>query len=504
MSGSIIYVRVSDARQIDNTSLDSQQSMCREWCAHNGLDVKRVFVERGESAKSADRPQFQAMFRYIEGLPKGQLSHVVVYKFDRFSRDTMDGAHYRMQLRQRGLVLRSATETTDESPAGKLLSNMLSSIGQFDNDMRSERSVAGMKTRLDSGKWVWMAPVGYLSGHRNGRPMQPDPVRGPLVAKLFSLIATGHHTKASALEKVTALGLRSNAGAKLSQETIDRVVHNRLYMGEMIAKGWGKAVKGDFQPLITEETFDRVQSFLAGRALPSVAHVRDRAEFPLRGLLLCPECQRPVTASRSTGKLGGKFGYYRCHRVSGHMNVNSEVVEDAFIELLNSLTPKTQRMVLIERIFRDSWNSRIQSSAQEAIALKRELVKAEAAKKRILDQFAAGVLTAEDFTPMRKAIGETIVGLRHQLSLPEGNILDVDSAIEYLMHLLWNTSATWQTSDLIGKMRIQRRLFPDGLSWQENGRWNPATHTIYSYLADDSISESQLASPTGFEPVSSP
>ena len=167
MAKAIIYTRVSDSRQVDNTSLDGQETVCREWCRANNLDVERVFVERGESAKSADRTQFQAMFGHLAQVAKGRISHIVVYKFDRFSRNVEDGAIYRMELRKLGIALRSATEATDDSPAGKFLTTMLSAAGQFDNDTRAERTMTGMKNRLASGRWQWPA---RRSGDAGPRP----------------------------------------------------------------------------------------------------------------------------------------------------------------------------------------------------------------------------------------------------------------------------------------------------------------------------------------------
>ena len=146
MPRAIAYIRVSDARQIENTSLTGQEDTCREWLTRERIELERVFVDRGESAKSADRPAFQEMFRYLAALAKGTISHVVVYKFDRFSRNVEDGAEYRMRLRKLGISLRSATEATDDSPAGKFLTTMLSAAGQFDNDQRAERTLKGMKS----------------------------------------------------------------------------------------------------------------------------------------------------------------------------------------------------------------------------------------------------------------------------------------------------------------------------------------------------------------------
>lgn len=71
---------------------------------------------------------------------------------------------------------------------------------------------------------------------------------------------------------------------------------NPIYKCEIFVKGWGLSVKGDFPALVTEETFDRVQAILEARAPAYHAHSTDRDEYPLRGLLLCPACGKPLTA----------------------------------------------------------------------------------------------------------------------------------------------------------------------------------------------------------------
>ena len=271
--------------------------------------------------------------------------------------------------------------------------------------------------------------------------------------------------------------------------------------GEMFIEKWGKSVKADCAPLVARATFDRVQMVLAGRAPVPVPHVREHMDFPLRGLILCRECGKPVTASKSKGKAGGRFGYYRCHRVNGHMNVRAEVIESAFVDLLNRLTPKPERMALIERIIRTSWTERIRIAAVESTALEHELAKAKKRKQRILNQLADGVLSPEDFSGLIKTANAEIDDVNERLMASEPFDLDVDTAIEYLTHLLWNTSIVWQTSDFNGKSSIQRRLFPNGLTWEKTSFGTPVTHSIYCFLVDDSADESRLVSPMGFEPM---
>jgi DNA invertase Pin-like site-specific DNA recombinase len=55
MNTALIYVRVSYAEQTKNTSLESQEIACRDWCRENNLAVNSVFVESGESAKITER-----------------------------------------------------------------------------------------------------------------------------------------------------------------------------------------------------------------------------------------------------------------------------------------------------------------------------------------------------------------------------------------------------------------------------------------------------------------
>jgi site-specific DNA recombinase len=500
MAKAIIYSRVSDSRQVENTSLDGQETVCREWCRANGLEVSRVFVERGESAKSADRTQFQAMFSYLAQAAKGSISHVLVYKFDRFSRNVEDGAMYRVQLHKLGIMLTSATEKTDDTPSGRFLTTVLSAKDQLDNDTRSERTLAGMKATVGKGRFPFPAPTGYLTGSKSGPSLVIDPERGPLVARMFELVATGEHTKASALAAVTALGLKSRKGVRLTQETIRKIFINPLYAGEIVIESWGMAVRGDFAPLVSQSVFDRVQTVLSGRAPAPVPHVTEREDFPVRGWVLCPDCLKPVTASLSTGKLGNKFGYYRCHRFKGHINAKAETVEAAFIDLLERLTPKQEQMDLIDRVFRNAWVDRVQTAATDAAALRSELSKQRARKRRVLEQMADGDLSKEDFKSLNASTVEAIADLEERLSFAESDVLDIDSAIEHLTHILWNTSVIWQTSDLQGKKKILRRMFPDGLASSKNGFGTPVTHSIYTLLCADSVDESRLVAPQGFEP----
>lgn len=156
----VLYVRVSTVEQVSNFSLDTQEAACRSYCKQNQWQVVRVFRDEGESAKSTARPQFQEMLRFCRE-NRETIDMVVVYSLSRFSRASLDHHVVRAQLSKHGITLRSATEPIDESPTGKLMENIASAFAEFDNLLRAERTVVGMRAKLEAGGWPFQAPLGY-------------------------------------------------------------------------------------------------------------------------------------------------------------------------------------------------------------------------------------------------------------------------------------------------------------------------------------------------------
>ena len=88
---------------------------------------------------------------------------MVVYNLTRFAREKYDHFALRAHLKSLGISLRSATEPIDDTSTGKLMEGVLAAFAQFDNDVRSDRTRAGMKAALELGRWTFPAPLGYLN-----------------------------------------------------------------------------------------------------------------------------------------------------------------------------------------------------------------------------------------------------------------------------------------------------------------------------------------------------
>jgi DNA invertase Pin-like site-specific DNA recombinase len=270
---------------------------CEEYCRRQGYEILERFSEEGESAKTTDRSQLQNLLKYCR-TRKGEVHFVVVYNLTRFAREKYDHFALRAHLKSLGISLRSATEPIDDTSTGKLMEGVLASFAQFDNDVRSDRTRAGMRAALELGRWTFPAPIGYLNAPKwSGKSLVPDPERAPLIARAFEELATGRFTKQEVITRMTEAGLRTRRGLVLSPQSFGQMVRNSIYVGRVESPDYGVSTRGDFEPLIDEATFYRVQAVLDGRVVVAGPRPRNHPDFPLRGFVRCETCGRPLTGA---------------------------------------------------------------------------------------------------------------------------------------------------------------------------------------------------------------
>jgi DNA invertase Pin-like site-specific DNA recombinase len=74
---------------MEGTSLESQQAACSEYTKTKNIDILKVFIEQGESAKFADRTQLLELIEFCRK-NKGSVDALLVWKVDRFARNVAD------------------------------------------------------------------------------------------------------------------------------------------------------------------------------------------------------------------------------------------------------------------------------------------------------------------------------------------------------------------------------------------------------------------------------
>src|SRR3989344_572982 len=188
----VLYCRVSTVEQADEgNSLATQEKSSREFAAKNNFEIAEngIFIERGESAKTANRTELNKLLAFCAQKKNG-VSTVIVYKIDRLSRNTDDYSQLRLLLKRYGVEIKSTSEHFENNPVGRFMENTMANIAQFDNDIRSERCAGGMRDAMRDGRYVWMATVGYRNEKIAGRATIVQDEMAPLILRTFELIAT--------------------------------------------------------------------------------------------------------------------------------------------------------------------------------------------------------------------------------------------------------------------------------------------------------------------------
>jgi hypothetical protein len=130
-----------------------------------------------------------------------------------------------------------------------------------------------------------------VSSRASYKSLMADPERAPLVRRAFQQYATGRYTKEQLLKQTSVWGSTNRRGRPLTSQAIGMLLRNRLYAGIVDVPEYGvRAKRGDFEPLISDDLFYRVQAVLAGRVPSTTPQQRAHLDFPLRAFVRCDSC----------------------------------------------------------------------------------------------------------------------------------------------------------------------------------------------------------------------
>ena len=250
----ISYLRVSTRGQAERGggeadegfSIPAQREANKKKAAALGAIVIKEFVDRGTSAKSADRKDLQAMLDYIRDY-KGKIDYVIVHKVDRLARNREDDTDINRILLQHGVRLVSTMESIDESPSGMLLHGIMSSIAEFYSRNLATEVLKGMTEKAKKGGTVSKAPLGYINVRkvdeqgREYRTVELDGERASLIRQAFELYAAGDWTVNDLAEHLSLRGLNTRATPNIPSKPMDKGTLNKLlvnpyYMGLCVVK----------------------------------------------------------------------------------------------------------------------------------------------------------------------------------------------------------------------------------------------------------------------------
>ena len=452
-------------------------------CQRQGYTVDTVFIERGESARSIERPVFREMLAYCRKR-KDSIDAVVVYALTRFSRNSTDHYAIGAHLRGLGIALRSVTEPIDDSPAGRFMEGILAAMSQFDNEQR-ERTRVGLRASAQMGRWVFKRPLGYLNSPRGkrGPSLAPDAERAPLVRKAFELCAEGR-PEHEILATITSLGLRTEEGNRISKQFLAKILRNPIYAGWISYKPLGERYRGDCESLVTQELFDQVQRRLSGNPTTGVGRRRAQQEFPLRRFVRCVRCGKPVTGGWARGRWGNRYAYCDCRQKCSGVIARKGTLEEQFVELLRQLVPSSEWLELLKQTVLSIWHEELGQASDVRENVQKRVTQIRARLRRLDEAFLyESSIDRTTYEELRDKLREELTLAELELSEAQVEQFDIDSALAKAISVLNNASALWIDASLDDRLRLQEVLFPQGLVWDGAGFQTPVISFAFKGVA---------------------
>ncbi len=462
----IIYTRVSTDEQNNGYSPADQKDKLVKYCDNNDIDIVG-FYHDDESGKTFNRPEWLKILAFIKR-NRGYVENIIFLKWDRFSRNVAEAYITIKDLKKLGVEPQAIEQPLDfEIPESKIMLAIYLAAPEVDNDRRALNVFHGIRRAKKEGRWLGNCLRGYINTRdENNRPIiaPENGKQQELVQKAFKEFATG-------LYNIEELRRRLNKeGLKCNRNSFWMLLRNKGYIGKVLVKPYKDEpeqwVDGIHEPLIDLVTFYKVQEIIEGRKkkLPNkYKTVRD--EFPLRGFLKCPRCNKNLTASASTGKAGGKFYYYHCERTCKERQ-KAKVVNDGFITMLSDFKAKPKAMNLYAQILKNKLKQDNTTNKTALVKIMKEIEKQKQRLKNAKALMLDGEIMASEYKEMKIEIDETIKVLSiDEVRIKEG-FENYESKIDKCLELLSMLDDYYKERTITTKQRIIGSLFPEKLVFE--------------------------------------
>ena len=473
----VIYTRVSSSQQADNLSLATQLKACTLYAEKMGYEIAATFGGTYESAETDERKQFTAMISFVKKY-RGKISYILVYSLERFSRND-NSIWLTNELRRLGIEIVSVTQPIDTSNAsGQMQQKMLFLFGEFDNQLRRQKCMAGTREMLLRGDWPTQPPVGFEVVRQNGKRKIVVNARGRLLRQAF-------HWKAFDNVSIEEIRARlAEKGLKICHQHMSKILRNPFYCGMMAHNMLeGKVVQGNQEQLVSKEVFLKVNGLLKKNA-QGYRIVEENAEIPLKRFMACGHCGKPMRGYIVKKK---NLYYYKCSTKACNNNKSANSLNSHFENILHTFKV-------------DGDKGMVEVVNQQAIAKFNEQTKgeqtdyktlqaqhAEIIKKidRLEERYIEEEIGSELYNKYRVRYKEEKEEIEKNLMKLSRQVSNLDGGVGFAMKFALELPLKWVSADYNTKKRIQFLLFPEGITYSKKTDEcrTPRINSVFAYVA---------------------
>jgi DNA invertase Pin-like site-specific DNA recombinase len=471
----VIYLRVSTIGQVrtnrdeEGFSIPNQRDACMRKIVEIGAACVDEYVDAGESARSADRPKLQEMLLRLE--EKRDIDFVVVYRVDRLARNRVDDAQITLAVRKSGARLVSASESIDETPSGMLMHGIMATIAEhYSNDL-AVKVRGGMDQKAQQGGMNSQAPIGYKNvqyfdtgSTKPFRTIEVDRDKAPIVSWAFEAYASGDYTLRQLSEALAERGLRTKAtkrraASALYPQNVNALLTNTFYVGIVTWKGIEYA--GRHEPLVSVETFARVQAILHSRA--QSREKPSRQQHYLRGSLFCKRCGSSMGFVRAKGR-SDRYDYFFCwsrHKKTGCdlPYVSAEVVESQVEPWYQMLQVSGEVLLRFRDHIANHMKLQLAGSAKLAKQTRQRITHLEAERRRLVQAHLAGAVPLDILREEQDRITRELAQAGAELANTDIAAEEIEGNVYAAVGLVSQLFDLYSSADSVLRRRLNQACF---------------------------------------------
>lgn len=473
----VLYTRVSTKEQADNNlSLETQLKACNEYAKKCGYTILAHFGKTYESASTDERKEFTSMLSFVKK-SKERVSYIIVYSLERFSRND-NSIWLSGNLRKLGIDIVSVTQPIDTSnPSGQMQQKMLFLFGEWDNNIRKEKCMAGIKEMLLCGDWPTSPPMGFDAVKINSKRRLVVNQKGKLLRQAFLW-------KADEGLSNEAIRMRlKEKGFYLHRQRISEIFKNPFYCGMLVHNMLdGKVVEGNQEKLVSKDVFLRANGMIQQHTHGYKVQEENDA-IPLKRFLICDKCGRALRGYLVQKK---NIHYYKCCTIGCGTNKNANTLNNTFAAILEAfkLDVATELLQLIKTQTIATFNQLTKGHEDEYQVLQRQHTELRKKINRLEERFIEEEINGElyhkyleKFTAEKRELESNLLKASKQVS-------NLEECVDLAINFATKLPSKWLKADYFTKQQIQFLLFPEGIRYNKQNDECRTTriHSVFAYI----------------------
>ena len=506
---SIIYCRVSSTKQTtEGTGLQSQELRCRRYATEKGYEVTAVFPDDASGGGDyMNRPGMVALLAFLDAHPDE--GFVVIFDdLKRFARDTVFHLQLRQALDARGAKVECLNFKFEDTPEGHFIETILAAQGELERQQNRRQTIQKMKARIEAGYYCMRAPIGYeykrVRGH--GKLLVRKEPEASVLAEGFEGFASGRFEAAADVAGFLHSQLAGSGFDKVRRKHATEVLRRSIYAGYIDMPSWGiHMLKGQHEPLISLETWQKVQDRIDGRVKhPALSTVHE--DFPMRHFVACSCCNSAMTSAWSKGR-SKMYGYYVCQQKGCERrgkSIRKERIEEDFAVIARELTPAPQLLNAAKAMFSEIWDARWESQKERHNALTENAVTIDSKISKLIDRIMNS--NSERLISAYEKEIETLEAQKRlmadQTAQPIEPARSFETAFRAAMQFLSMPWKLWESGDYHQQRLLLKLAVPKAIPYcKENGFSNREFSLPFKLLGGMNMQKCEMVGGNGLEPL---